>query len=166
MAKVMDDIFPEVRRRDRVLEESEALDLLEAGEYGFLSVGVGAGGYAYGVPMSYAFDRGGGVLHFHCAPQGHKLEAIRCNGGKASFCVVGRTEPQGAKFTTLYESVIVFGDIVEAAGDEEKRNAVRALVGKYCPDDVSRGEVYMERSLPRTHTFSMKIVKITGKCKR
>ncbi len=161
----MKDEFYTIRRKDRILDEVRITELLETSEYGFLSLGTGTNGYAYGIPISYAYDKDENVLYFHCAPEGHKLENLRLNN-KVSFCVVGNTKPISEKFTTLYESVIVFGKADIDLPDEEKRKAIRKLVEKYCPEYMELGETYMEKSFHRTHTFKILIERVTGKCKK
>ncbi len=160
-----DQTFPPVRRQDRLLDDARALDLLENSLYGFLSLGEENNGYAYGIPISYAYDREKNTLYFHCAPEGEKLDCLTRNP-RVSFCVVGGVTTQPEKFTTLYESVIVFGTADLDPTDEERRTALRKLVAKYCPDHKTLGETYMERSFHRTQTFTLRIEHITAKCKR
>lgn len=157
--------FHPVRRKDRILDEARILELLETSEYGYLSLGTGENGYAYGVPMSYAYDRKENALYFHCAPEGHKSDNLQ-RTDKVSFCVVGHTRPVGEKFTTLYESVIVFGTADIQPSDEDKRKALRKLVQKYSPEHIETGEAYMEKSLRQTHTFKVSIDRMTGKCRK
>lgn len=161
----MDNSFYEIRRKDRLLDNERILELLEKEEYGFLSLGESVNGYAYGIPISFAFDKTTNSIYFHCAPVGHKLENIRKNN-KVSFCIVGRTHPIASKFTTLYESVIVFGIANIYPNNDEKRFAIRRLVEKYCPEYIELGETYMEKSFHRTHTFSISIERITAKSKK
>lgn len=160
----MDNGFKEVRRRDRLLDDRRAIELLEEAEYGFLSVGAGENGYAYGIPISFAYSREDNAIYFHCAPQGHKLDNMALND-RVSFCVVGRTRPVPEKFTTLYESVIVFGRARINPADDDKRKAIRKLVAKYCPEHTAEGEIYMEKSFNRTHTFRIDIEYISAKSK-
>ncbi|MDU1566241.1 MAG: pyridoxamine 5'-phosphate oxidase family protein [Clostridium sp.] len=47
-------MFKEIRRKDRKIEISEAIDMLEICEYGVLST-VNENGYPYGVPLSYVY---------------------------------------------------------------------------------------------------------------
>ncbi|HMM16727.1 MAG TPA: pyridoxamine 5'-phosphate oxidase family protein [Petrimonas sp.] len=161
----MENSFHEIRRQDRLLDDERVHELLEKAEYGFLSLGESINGYAYGIPISFAFDKTTNSLYFHCAPTGHKLENMRKNN-KVSFCIVGNTNPIASKFTTLYESVIVFGIANTQPNDEEKRFAIRRLVEKYCPEYIKLGEMYMEKSFHRTHTFSISIERITAKSKK
>ena len=45
-------MYHEIRRKDRVLDEKGAIELLETAEYGFLSM-VGTDGFGYGIPISF-----------------------------------------------------------------------------------------------------------------
>src|SRR5689334_11917769 len=99
----------ELRRKDRGLDEPEARELLERGEYGVLS-SCGPDGQPYGIPLSYCVI--GDAIYFHCALEGHKLENIVADS-RVSFCVVGTTEVLPDKFSTRYESVIVSGRAAE-----------------------------------------------------
>ncbi|HQI17206.1 MAG TPA: pyridoxamine 5'-phosphate oxidase family protein, partial [Bacillota bacterium] len=116
-------MFREMRRQDRKTDNEKAAAILAAGEYGILST-VGDNGYAYGVPLSYAYSNG--KIYFHCALEGHKLDNIRYNN-KVSFCVVGATEVLPESFSTKYESVIVFGKASEADDDEKQEAHVAIL---------------------------------------
>ena len=49
-------VFREIRRRDRALDDEQAVRLLETGEYGFLAM-CGVNGYGYGVPINYEIGR-------------------------------------------------------------------------------------------------------------
>lgn len=158
-------MFREVRRKNRILDDENRIgELLTDSEYGFLSVGITDDGYAYGVPISYAYDPGSKSLYFHCAPEGEKLDIIR-KSNKVSFCVVGITEPVPNQFTTLYESVIAFGRVETDLTDEEKRKALRLLVRKYSHGFEQLGEAYMEKSWDRTNTFKVVIEHLTAKAK-
>lgn len=157
-------MFREVRRQNRVLEGERITELLINSEYGFLSLGTSENGYAYGIPISYAYEEESNSLYFHCAPEGQKLDEISKNN-KVSFCVVGKTDPIPNQFTTLYESVIAFGDAVTNLSDDEKRKALRLLVKKYSAGFEEIAEQYMDKSWNRTSTFKIEIKHITAKAK-
>lgn len=158
-------MFREIRRQNRILEdEVRTKELIKDSEYGFLSLGTSENGYAYGIPMSYAYDTETNCLYFHCAPEGQKLDMIRGNN-KVSFCVVGKTMPIADKFTTLYESVVIFGEAAIIELDEEKRKALRLIVQKYSEGYEDLGEKYMNGSWDRTSTFRIQIEHITAKAK-
>ena len=61
----------DIRRQDRLLDESRARELLQAGEYGVLSMATEQGGY--GVPINYVLVED--TIYLHCAPEGRKLRA-------------------------------------------------------------------------------------------
>lgn len=158
-------MFREVRRQNRVLEDQDRiLDLLTNAEYGFLSLGTSQNGYAYGIPLSFAFDGETNSLYFHCASEGQKLDEMQKHN-KVSFCIVGKTKPIAEQFTTLYESVIVFGEVILNLEDEDKRKALRLLVSKYSPGFEELGDKYMDKSWHRTFCFKVKIEHITAKSK-
>ena len=98
-----------MRRKDREIFGEEIEDILKKGEYGILST-VGMDGKPYAVPISYAWKDG--LIHLHCAANaGRKLDNISCNSN-VCFVVIGDTEVQPEKFGTLYESVILTGQIM------------------------------------------------------
>ena len=68
-------MFPEIRRKDRILSPENTEQLLQKGEYGVLST-MGEE-YPYGVPVSYVYENG--AVYIHCAVVGSKLENITRN---------------------------------------------------------------------------------------
>ena len=126
-----------VRRQDRLLEEEHAAELLRSGEYGFLALGGGRGGY--GVPVNYAAE--GSRIYIHCAPEGEKLRRIG-QDAQAVFCVVGRTAPQPERFTTEYESIMASGVVSVVSDDGERMRALSLIVEKYSPGYEEQGAVY------------------------
>ena len=65
----------QVRRQDRLLNETRSFEILKEGEYGILSMCTENGDGAYGIPLSYVWDRGNSI-YIHCAPIGRKLTCI------------------------------------------------------------------------------------------
>lgn len=157
-------MFREIRRKNRELTGERIQELLKSAEYGFLSLGTSENGYAYGIPINYAYDEESKSLYFHGAPDGQKTDEIRRNN-KVSFCVVGKTQPIPEQFSTIYESVIVFGEASIIDSDEEKRKALRLLVVKYSGGFEDLGEKYMNKSWNRTLTFKIEVRHITAKAK-
>ena len=149
----------EMRRQERVLDESRMQELLLTGEYGVLST-TSIGGYAYGVPMSYVYKDE--TLYFHCSPVGHKVDNL-ISFPLVSFCIVGNTKVSPAAFTTGYESIIVFGIIESIEVEEEKRDALRLIVKKYSPGYKEEGDAYIDRAIQKTKVLKLTIKKITGK---
>ena len=65
-----------IRRQDRTLKQERAFEILKDGEYGILSMRTEDGEGAYGIPISYVWDRGNSI-YIHCAPVGRKRFFLR-----------------------------------------------------------------------------------------
>ena len=150
----------EMRRSDRKLSDSETRQILRTGEYGVLST-IGKDGFPYGIPLSYVFDNEN--IYFHgTVNAGHKLENLKFSD-KVCFTVVGKTEVLPDKFSTKYESVIVFG-IVKPA--EDKLTALEKLCAKYCPDFEVQGQKYAKASESKVAVYELQIMEMTGKARK
>lgn len=123
-------MFRPMRRSRQAMNAEECAAVFKRGTSGVLALS-GDDGYPYAVPMSYVYD--GGKLYFHCAKEGHKLDAIR-RSGKASFCVIDQDEVIPDEYTTNYRSVIVFGQIRVMEDGPVKDTAIMALAKKYSPE--------------------------------
>ena len=150
-----------MRRTDREITDREARSLLMEAPYGVLST-TGADGNPYGVPLNFCVM--GDCIYFHSAPEGRKIDNIEYNRS-VSFCVVGNVEVLADKFSTRYESVIVFGEIEEVF-NSEKQIALEGLLRKYCPEFFEKGLRYIEEAKHKTRVFRVNINKLTGKARR
>lgn len=150
-------MLPEMRRKIQQLPQTEAEEILRAGSSGVLAL-AGEEGYPYALPISYVYH--GGRLYFHCAPAGHKLNAIaRCP--KASFCVIAQDDVVPALYTTRYRSVIAFGTIRQLEDEQAIIAALDVLGRKYAPDLDPSAEI--AGSLHRVCVLEMTIDHLTGK---
>lgn len=154
-------MFKEMRRSDREIGGDELKKILENGEYGVLAT-IGENGYPYTTPISYVYHDD--VLYFHCAVEGSKLDNIKSNE-KISFCVVGKTNVLQSKFSTEYESVIVFGRAY-ITKNEEKKDALIAIAEKYSPDFKVEGLQYIDRAINNTCVIKIEVDKLSGKARR
>lgn len=154
-------MFSEMRRKDREMTQEDTIQLLRDAEYGELVLN-GRNGYPHPIPISYAYKNG--ALWFHCAQEGSKLEDLRADA-RAAFTVVGPTEVIPEKFTTKFSSVICYGELSEAVGDEIGYGLL-ALVEKYSPEFLAEGRAYIERSQTKTGVLRMDIRHMTGKARR
>lgn len=150
----------DIRRQDRLLDESRARELLQAGEYGVLSMATEQGGY--GVPINYVLVED--TIYLHCAPEGRKLRALSADE-RVSFCVVGHSRVVSEHFTTEFESVIAQGRARVVESDDERRMALRAIVEKYSAEHIEEGLKAIERSLHRTAVIAIKVESFSGKVK-
>ncbi|MCU0486902.1 MAG: pyridoxamine 5'-phosphate oxidase family protein [Anaerolineales bacterium] len=152
-------MFREMRRKKQLLSEAETIEILKTCTSGVLGV-AGDDGYPYTVPLSYVYQDG--KLFFHCAQEGHKIDAIRRND-KVSFCVIHQDKIIPEKFTTHYRSAIAFGRARILTDEGEKRCALESLVARYSPDYPVEGQQEIERDLHHTCIIEVKIEHLTGK---
>lgn len=133
--------------------------LLEATS-GVLSL-LGDDDYPYGVPLSHVYD-GDLTIYFHSALSGHKMDAI-AKHQKCSFTVVSKDEVDPEKYTTYYQSVIVFGQISVVEDLEEKRRVAIMLGNRFSPnpEEVTMKEI--AKTFERFHMLQLKIEHMTGK---
>lgn len=153
-------MFREMRRSKQELPREETEAVLRRGTSGVLAL-AGDEGYPYAVPISYVYDDG--KIYFHCALEGHKLDAIKRNE-KASFCVIGQDEVVPEAYTSYFRSVIAFGRIHVMADGQEKRTAIEKLAEKYAPEDTPAGrQSAIDREWSILCMLEMEIDHITGK---
>lgn len=150
-----------MRRKDRELTKDETIEILKMNSYGILST-VDKNCQPYGVPISYVFLNDS--IYFHCAGDGHKLDNI-LNNNKVSFCVVGKTSVVPDKFTTKYESAVVFGTAAEVF-DSEKKEALLEIIYKYSPNFINEGKEYIEKAEKATKVIKIAIEHSSGKANK
>lgn len=153
-------MFQVMRRSRQALSWQETEEILRRGTSGVLVL-AGAEGYPYAVPLSYVYTQG--ILYFHCAKVGHKLESIRrCE--KASFCVVDRDEIKPEAYTTYYRSAIAFGRVRILESEEEKRHAIEQLSPKYHPMDTpAHRKAVIDREYAPLCMLAFTVEHMTGK---
>lgn len=147
-----------MRRSDRQMNEKDAVDLLSKCEYGVLST-INNENQPYGIPLSYSFKKN--LIYFHSAIEGSKIDNI-INNDRVCFTVVGRTNLLAEKFSTEYESVVVFGRASFVEG-EEKLLALMEIIEKYSPEFIREGKEYIERAQANTRVVKIDIESFTGK---
>ena len=152
-------MFREMRRKDKLKTYEENVQIMEVCTNGILSV-IGDGGYPYGVPVSYVYNDG--KIYFHCALEGHKLDAIKAEP-KVSFTVVGADNISPEKFTTTYKSVICFGKAEVLETDEDKQKALELIVGKYSKNFRDEGMKYIRDKWDRTAVVQITVEHMSGK---
>ena len=153
-------MFREMRRKRQALPLERCEEVLRRGTSGVLALS-GDEGYPYAVPISYCYD--GAKLYFHCAKEGHKLDAIR-REPRASFCVIDQDQVVPEEYTTYFRSVIVFGRVTVLEDDGAKRAAVEKLALKYAPADrAEHRREYIDREWAPLCMLEMTVDHMTGK---
>lgn len=153
-------MFRDMRRGKQALPEEEIKEILRSATSGVLALS-GDDDYPYALPISYLYV--GDKLYFHCAKQGHKIDAIKRNS-KASFCVIAQDDVSPEEYTTHFKSVIVFGRISIIDDELQKLFAIRKLAEKYAPDDSKeRRDGMINKEWDALCMLQMDIEHITGK---
>lgn len=155
-------MFQPMRRSEKEISKNRCYELLDTVEYGVLCLN-GLDGYPYGVPLN--FSRAKDTIYFHGATAGHKVKAIG-NSAKSSLTVVGQCDVVPEQFDTMYESVILFGEIKLVEEEEERMKGFRSLLKKYSPQYEVEGEAYLEKAKKGAHIFQMTIHHMSGKLGR
>ena len=90
----------EMRRKDRLVSEEKAREIMEKAEYGIFMT-ADAEGQPYGVAVSHVVD--GDKVYFHCAADvGRKIENIKANN-KVCMNFTTNTYVDGENYTLLGE---------------------------------------------------------------
>lgn len=148
-----------MRVAKRAIEQDEIMEVLNTAEYGILST-ISEDNTPYGTPLNFAYDNG--VIYFHCATEGHKLENI-CYNSNGCFTIVDSVELLASKFSTKYRSVVVFGKMQIVSDAEEKKQGLVKIVEKLSPDYVEKGIKYINGAFDRVTVVRMDIDHMTGK---
>ncbi len=153
-------MFRPMRRSRQELSVAETKKILSDHSTGTLAL-LGDEGYPYSLPINYYFD-GNDKIYFHCAKQGHKLDAVKRNE-KVSMSVIARDEIYQEKFTTLYVSAVVFGKAKILENQNEINLYCTRLAEKLCPDNIKNIPAEINSSASAFTIVEITIEHMTGK---
>lgn len=151
-----------MRRKDREMDENFAYYVADKCEWATVAV-TDEKGLPYCFTISPAREEG--VLYFHSALAGKKVDCLKNNPDVCVSCV-GDTNRLKDKFTTEYESAIIFGKAEEVNDEVEKIHALMLLCQRHTPENMGEFDAAIKESLRRTGVWKIKIQSITGKRKK
>lgn len=151
-----------MRRKDREMDKDFALSISDKCEYATLAL-CGDRDMPYCIPISIA--RKGNLIYFHSAMEGRKIEILRKNPCVCLSCV-GDTNRMKDKFTTEFESAVIFGSASEVTDTSEKTEALRMICLRHTPENMDEFDEAITKSLFRTAVWRITISQITGKRKK
>ena len=151
-------MFRKMRRHAQQLSQAECEQILREATCGVLAV-QGDDGYPYTVPVNHVYEEG--KLAFHCARQGHKIDAMKASN-KVSYCVYDQGTRIGDDWPLHFKSVIVFGK-VEFIEDRETIYRISAELSHKFTHDEAYIQKEIDRSGPRTLMFALTPEHISGK---
>ena len=153
-------MFRQMRRLNQQISDAQCLEILKKEKRGVLSL-LGDDGYPYGIPLNHFFSEEDNKIYFHCAKEGHKIDAIK-NYEKASFCVYDSGYRKDGEWALNINSVIIFGKIRLVTDLKITRKICINLVQKFT-DDEKYLEKALKNALPRVQCLEFEIKHMTGK---
>ena len=151
-------MFRKMRRYKQQLDESDCIEILKSEPRGVLSM-IGDNGYPYGIPLDHWYSDG--KLYFHCAKEGHKLDAIAtCN--KVCYCVYDNGYRKEGEWALNIRSVVIFGKIHIIEDETKKKEICTNLCHKFT-DDEKYLQKELETSFPRVCCLELVPEHMTGK---
>lgn len=153
-------MFRKMRRFKQQISETQCKDILKSEWRGVLSL-LGDNNYPYGVPMNFYYDENENAIYFHCAKEGHKIDAIN-NHNKCSFTVFDKGVKRENHWSLDITSVIAFGKIEIVKNREIAKEKVINLAEKYFPDH-SEIEQEMTAHFSRALCLKLTIEHMSGK---
>lgn len=153
-------MFREMRRKKQEVNKEECVNILKTEKRGVVSV-IGDNGYPYGVPINFYYDEENEKVYFHCAKEGHKIDAIK-NCSKVCFTTWNNGFKKEGDWAFYVTSVIIMGDAKLITDETVICDKVRKLGLKYYP---TKEEVDAEisRDIKRVQLVEISIEHMTGK---
>lgn len=120
----------------------------------------GEDGYPYGIPMNFYYDLDENIIYFHCAKEGHKLDAIASND-KVCVTIYNQGFQEEGDWVYNVTSLVIFGKATLISDEDIKREKALKLALKYYPTPES-AEAELS-AVDRMNLLAVKIDHMTGK---
>jgi len=153
-----------MRKKEREITDRTEIDAILS-KTKVLRVAFAVDNEPYVVPLSHGYDAGAGVLHFHTAVEGQKLDCIAANP-RVCFEVEGPSQvkegdERGCSWGMLYESVIGYGTIREIVDPEAKEAALQQIMRQQSGRDGDWS--FAPKVAAVTRVWGLTIESVTGK---
>lgn len=153
-------MFRKMRRFKQQISDEECIKVLKEQPRGVLSM-IGDDGYPYGIPLDHWYCEENGKIYFHCAKEGHKVEAIsKCD--KVSYCVMDQGFRKEGEWALNISSVVIFGKI-EKVEDQEKCKHICINLSHKFTEDEKYIQHEIEHALQRVLCLELTPEHMTGK---
>lgn len=149
-------MFPEMRRKKLETTEEQAFEIVRRCNEGILGT-IGINGYPHTVPVNYVVWNN--KIYIHSAKEGFKISNIKSNN-KVSFTVYDDVQIIPERFTTNYQSVMIYGQANIIPGNKE---VLQEFIRKYAKPFLQEGIEYVQKSFDTTDLIEITIEHITGK---
>lgn len=143
------------------MTKKESEEFLSKAFYGRLATS-GNNEFPYITPLSFVYSDG--LIYFHCATKGRKLDNIKENPGvcfEVSRVDKFLTSDLPCEFSIRYTSVLAFGKASLVDDDQEKTKALELLVKKYAPKFPKDSIEF--KTLDNTTVVKITVEELSGK---
>lgn len=148
-----------MRRSEKAVTDPQQLEeIIRAGRICRLALAAEPAPYI--VPLNYGFAEG--VLYFHCAAEGRKIELLQQNpqvGFEIDIDLGLRQGESACHWGARYRCVIGHGRVEFVEGSGAKRRALDLLMAQYAEGEFD----YPEKAICETTIFKLVIAEMTGK---
>jgi nitroimidazol reductase NimA-like FMN-containing flavoprotein (pyridoxamine 5'-phosphate oxidase superfamily) len=152
-----------MRRKEREISEDEIINDI-IGKTDVCRIAFAVENEPYIVTMNFGFvPEGRGILYFHCANEGRKLDMI---GRNKYVCFEMDTDhkvktgEQGCDWSMKFRSVIGYGNISKVEDKEARKRGLDCIMKQYAGE---KKFTYDEKVLTRTTILRLDITEMTGK---
>lgn len=150
-----------MRRKDReITEKAEVEEIIKKARVCHLAFR--GGKWPYIVPLCFGYHSG--ILYFHSAPSGRKIDLLK-RQKRVAFALDVDTEiikgPSPCRWSMKYKSVIGCGEASFLEDYESKRKALAIIMSQH-GEEVPAAR-FSEEELAKVAVFQIKIVSLTGK---
>lgn len=153
-------MFRKMRRFKQQVSDETCRKILREEWRGVFAVH-GEDGYPYALPIDFYYNEDKNKIYFHCAKEGHKLDAIRADN-RVSFCVYDKGFRKDGDWALNITSVIIFGRIRIIDDPDETLVTVRKFGEKFFPTQKELDDEIL-RSLARVQMLELTPDHMTGK---
>lgn len=152
-----------MRRKEKQRDTAFAWQALKEATHSVISM-VKEDGKPYAVPVNHVADEKNGVIYFHCASAGEKLDAITAHPD-VCLVAVGYAALVPHHLTTDFRSAVVKGTAALVEDEGEILHAIRLLTAALDPVSLDGLEQRMARTgcMQRMKIVKILPVEITGK---
>jgi len=149
----------EMRRKDRLVTEENAREIIENSDYGMLCT-ASLSGEPYAVAVSHVLHENS--IYFHCAQEGRKIENIRENP-QVCISFVKKADVVQEHYTVKYQSAVAEGIVTLIEDEAEKLFALKLICQRYSPDMLENHLEYIQPRIKHTAIGRIDLTSLSGK---
>ncbi len=154
-------MFREMRRFKQQVSEEECKRILSEEKRAAFSVN-GEDGYPYTIPINFYYDPDDNKIFFHCASEGHKIDAMKAND-KICFTTWNQGFKKEGRWEWNATSVVVFGRAKQVDNRTVLVDKLQKLAEKYYPNAEEVKEEMQSSAVGRVAFYEISIDHMTGK---